>query len=323
MTLDQLKIFIAVAERGHLTQAANVLALTPSAVSASIKVLEERYGTTLFNRVGRGIELSEAGKSFLPEARATLASAQATETTLAELGNGKRGRLSMQASQTMASYWLPPLLVQFRQAHPLIELSLAIGNTQSVARAVTNGSSEIGFVEGATGEPGLQAAVVGTDRFIAVVAPGHPWAGGQPVAPMELLDGLWVMREIGSGTRSAFEAMLAGIGIDSGALDIALTLPSNESVRSAVMAGPFVTAVSALAVAAHLQAGLLREVNIALPTRPFYLLRHPARHQSRAALALEQLITASATASAPPSTTPADGQDASDARVFSRLQVRS
>lgn len=294
MTLEQLRIFVAVAERGHLTQAAHALALTPSAVSASIKGLEERYGATLFNRVGRGIELSEAGRSFLPEARATLASAHATEATLAEIGSGKRGRLTMQASQTIASYWLPPLLVKFRQAHPLIELSLTIGNTQSVARAVTNGSSEIGFVEGEIDEAGLQASVVGEDKFIAVVAPGHPWGDGKPLAPAALLDGKWVMRENGSGTRSAFAAMLAGIGVDSTALNIALTLPSNESVRSAVMAGPFVTAVSALAVSAHLQAGLLREVNIALPARPFYLLRHPGRHQSKAALALERLIAAAA-----------------------------
>lgn len=290
MTLEQLRIFVAVAERGHLTQAALALALTPSAVSASIKTLEERYGAMLFNRVGRGIELSETGRCFLPEARATLASAHATETTLAEIGSGKRGRLTMHASQTIASYWLPPLLVQFRQAYPLIELNLAIGNTQSVARAVMNGSSEIGFVEGEIDETGLEAAVVGEDRFIAVVAPDHPWADGKPLPPAALLGGKWVMREHGSGTRSAFEGMLADIGVDCTALDIALTLPSNESVRSAVMAGPFVTAVSALAVSAHLQAGLLREVNIALPARPFFLLRHPARYQSKAALALERLI---------------------------------
>src|SRR5471032_2166488 len=127
MTLEQLRIFVEVAQREHLTQAASALALTPSAVSASIRVLEERYGTPLFNRVGRRIELSEAGRLFLREARITLASARTAERTLSELGGLQRGTLQIQASQTIASYWLPPLLVQFRQRYPQIELSLTAG----------------------------------------------------------------------------------------------------------------------------------------------------------------------------------------------------
>jgi len=290
MTLDQLRIFVAVAERGHLTKAAEVLSLTPSAVSASIRVLEERYGTALFDRVGRGIELNEAGRSFLPEARSTLASARATEMTLAELGIGKRGTLHMQASQTIASYWLPPLLVRFHQTYPLVAIDLAISNTQSVARAVIEGTTEIGFVEDGVNEAMLSRTPVGEDHFALVVAPGHPWADGAPVAPSALLSGEWVMREQGSGTRSAFEVMLAAVGIDSTELNVTLTLPSNESVRAAVKAGPYATVMSSLVVAADIQAALLCEVNIALPPRSFYLLRHASRYKSRASLAFEQLI---------------------------------
>src|SRR5471030_855174 len=144
MTLEQLRIFVEVAQREHLTQAASALALTPSAVSASIRVLEERYGTPLFNRVGRRIELSEAGRLFLPEARITLASARTAERTLSELGGLQRGTLQIQASQTIASYWLPPLLVQFRQRYPQIELSLTAGNTRQVAQAVAEVGRAIG-----------------------------------------------------------------------------------------------------------------------------------------------------------------------------------
>lgn len=290
MTLDQLRIFVAVAERGHLTKAADLLSLTPSAVSASIRVLEERYGTPLFDRVGRGIEINEAGRNFLPEARSTLASARATEMTLAELGSGKRGTLNMQASQTIASYWLPRLLVRFHQAYPLVDICLTLGNTQSVARAVMEGRTEIAFVEDRVDEAVLSSRPVSEDHFAVVVAPGHPWADGAPVSPTMLLSGEWVMREQGSGTRSAFEVMLAGVGIDSADLDVALTLPSNESVVAAVRAGPYVTVVSSLVIASELQAGLLRTVNIALPPRWFYLLRHASRYKSRASLALEQLI---------------------------------
>ncbi|MES2114020.1 MAG: LysR substrate-binding domain-containing protein, partial [Pseudomonadota bacterium] len=286
MTLDQLRIFIAVAEREHLTQAAGALALTPSAVSAAIRALEDRYGTPLFNRVGRRIELSEAGRIFLAEAQATLAMARSAELTLAELGGLKRGALRIHASQTIASYWLPALLVQFRQRYPQIELSLTIGNTQSVARAVVEGGADLGFVEGEIDEPELSVQVVAEDRIAVLVAPGHRWDGQVGVTGEELLAGRWVLREQGSGTRSAFEGMLAALGMDCARLDVALTLPSNEAVCTAAMVGGFATVVSELVAAAYLQAGLLRKVDFALPARAFCLLRHQARYKNKASLAL-------------------------------------
>lgn len=292
MTLEQLRIFIEVAERQHLTQAASVLALTPSAVSSSIKTLEERYGTPLFNRVGRRIETNEAGRIFLVEARRTLASARAAELTLAELGGLKRGTLAIQASQTIASYWLPSFLVRFRQAYPAIELQVSVDNTHNVAQAVVQGTADLGFVEGVIDEPMLSVEAVAQDGLVAVVAPAHPWAAGKPLRKADLLAAQWILREEGSGTRSAFEAALKKHGVAVSALQLALSLPSNEAVRSAVMAGPYATVMSELVVASQLQAGSLAKANFPLPARAFYLLRHRERHNSKASLALEQIIRA-------------------------------
>jgi len=290
MTLEQLRIFIAVAEREHLTQAADALALTPSAVSASIRALEERYDTPLFHRMGRGIQLNDAGRLFLAEARATLAAARNAELTLAELAGLQRGALAVHASQTIASYWLPPLLLSFHQQYPLITLSLTIGNTSSVAQAVREGMADLGLVEDGVDEPELASTTVAQDDIVAVVAPAHPWADGRAVDADALRDAEWIMREPGSGTRSAFEARLAAMGIMPSQLRVALDLPSNEAVRSAVLAGPYAAVVSELVVAPHLQAGLLRKVNLDLPPRPFSLLHHRQRHQSRAAQALTELL---------------------------------
>ena len=165
MTLEQLRVFIAVAERQHVTRAAESLHLAQSAVSAAIAALEGRHGTKLFHRVGRGIELTEAGTLFLDEARAVLARVEAAELMLAELAGLKRGTLSVQASQTIGSYWLPRHLVDFRRAYPDIAIKLAIGNTAQVARAVLDGSAEIGFVEGAVDEPLLSRTEVGATRW--------------------------------------------------------------------------------------------------------------------------------------------------------------
>jgi len=289
MTLDQLRIFVAVAERQHVTQAAQALNLAQSAASAAIATLEARHGTKLFNRVGRHIELTDAGTMFLAEARAVLARAAAAELTLAELGGLRRGTLSVQASQTIASYWLPRHLVAFRRAYPAIAIRLAVGNTAQVAAAVHDGGAELGFVEGAVSDPLLDSVAVARDQLVLVVAPAHPWAGRARLDFAELAAGEWVLREPGSGTRSAFETALEGTPA-AGRLTVALELPSNEAVRAAVEAGMGATVISASVAAPSIETGLLVRVGLDLPERDFCVVRHRERYRSNAADALLALI---------------------------------
>ena len=143
MTLEQLRVFVAVAERQHVTRAAEALNIAQSAVSASIAALEGRHGAKLFHRVGRRIELTEAGALFLAEARAVLARAESAELVLSELGELKR-----YASQIIAGYWLPRYLVDFRRSYPGVAIRLSIGNTSQAAAAVRGGETDLGFVEG-------------------------------------------------------------------------------------------------------------------------------------------------------------------------------
>jgi DNA-binding transcriptional LysR family regulator len=290
MTLEQLRIFVEVAQRQHLTQAAAALYLTPSAVSSAIRALEDRYGVPLFNRVGRRIETTEAGRAFLIEARSTLASALAAEVMLSEMGNLRRGSLRLQASQTIASYWLPPLLVGFQQRYPAITIELTVGNTQSVAAAVLAGSADLGFVEGQVTDPALTIKQIGQDRLVAVAAPGHPLAHGRKVKVRDLMACRWIMREPGSGTRSAFTNVLQAQAADPGALNIALTLPSNEALVAAVGVSDLATVVSELVAGPLITAGKLVRIQIDLPPRAFYLLHHDQRYRSKASLALERGI---------------------------------
>lgn len=293
MTLEQLRVFVAVAERQHVTRAAEALHIAQSAASASIAALEGRHGAKLFHRVGRGIELTEAGTLFLAEARAVLARAQAAELVLSELGGLKRGTLAVQASQTIASYWLPRHLVAFRRAHPGIDIRLAVGNTTQVAAAIHDGSAELGFVEGAVDDPALESRAVARDQLVVVVGTGHPWAGCGAITPDQLAESDWVLREAGSGTRSVFEAALEGFGLLPSSLRVVLELPSNESVRAAVEAGMGATAISASVAAPSIEAGLLHQVGLTLPERDFHVLRHTERYQSRAADALLAIIAGS------------------------------
>jgi DNA-binding transcriptional LysR family regulator len=286
MTLEQLRIFVAVAERQHMTRAAESLHLAQSAVSAAIAALETRHGAKLFHRVGRGIELSDAGSLFLREARAVLARADAAEVVLSDLGSLKRGMLRVQASQTIASYWLPRHLVAFRRAHPAIDIRLAIGNTAQVAAAIREGEAELGFVEGEISDPHLAVEGVARDSMIVVVGRAHPWCQSADVGARDFMDADWVLREQGSGTRSVFEAAMADLGVPASELRVAMELPSNESVRAAVEAGLGATALSASVAAPGLEAGLLHHVPFDLPDRTFYAVRHVQRDLSRAAESL-------------------------------------
>ncbi len=286
MTLEQLRVFVAVAERQHVTRAAQALNLAQSAASAAIAALEARHGTRLFDRIGRGIELTAAGREFLPQARAVLARAETAELALSELGSLGRGTLAVQASQTIGSYWLPRHLVAFRRAYPRIDVRMAIGNTAQVAAAVRQGEAELGFIEGELDDPALLRRVIAQDRLVVVVAPDHPWARCDRITADDLAAGQWVLRESGSGTRSALEAAMAALGHAEGTLTVALELPSNEAVRAAVEAGLGATALSASVAAPSLEAGLLHHVPFALPERHFYALRHRERTPSRAADAL-------------------------------------
>jgi DNA-binding transcriptional LysR family regulator len=290
MTLEQLRIFVAVAERQHVTRAAEALHVAQSAVSASVAALEATHGAKLFHRVGRGIELTEAGGLFLVEARAVLAQAARAALVLSELGSLRRGTLLVQASQTIASYWLPRHIVAFRRAHPGIEIKLSVGNTAQVAKAIHEGLAELGFVEGAIEDSSLESRPVARDQMVVVVAPDHPWADSGRIAPAAIPESEWVLREPGSGTRSVFEEALAGFGLSAASLSIALELPSNEAVRAAVESGMGATAISASVAAPSLEAGLLVRVALDLPDRRFFMLRHRERYRSLAASALTRLM---------------------------------
>jgi DNA-binding transcriptional LysR family regulator len=291
MTLEQLRIFVAVAERQHVTQAARALNLAQSAASHAIAALESEHGTKLFDRVGRRIVLTEAGQVFLSEAQAVLARAAAAERVLDEFASLKHGTLSVQASQTIAGYWLPRHLAAFRRAYPDIAINLAIGNTGEVADAVESGAAELGFVEGAVAGDKFISTPVARDQLIIVVGREHPWVGRKRLTPNDLKSAAWVLREPGSGTRSVFERALRRHGVSLSALRIELEIPSNEGVRAAVEAGLGATALSASVAAPGIEAGLLNAVAFPLPDRAFHVLRHRERYRSRAADALLGLVT--------------------------------
>jgi DNA-binding transcriptional LysR family regulator len=290
VTLEQLRIFVRVAEREHVTRAAHDLNLTQSATSAAIRALEERYRTNLFDRVGRRIVLTDAGRIFLVEARAVLARATAAANLLVDLANLKMGSLIVAASQTVANYWLPSRLARYSERHPAIGIYVTIGNTETVASLIRDGSADVGLVEGIVDEEHLAVSPVADDELVLVVGKSHSWANRSAIAPDEFSNARWVMRERGSGTRAVLETAASNSGCGATTLDVAFELPSNEAVRSAVEAGVGAAILSNLVVHASVLAGTLVRLDCPLPTRKFFVVQHRERHVTRAAAALVAIL---------------------------------
>lgn len=291
MTLDQLRIFVAVAEHGHMTRASELLGISQSAASAAIRALESQHGVRLFNRVGRNIELAQTGHRFLPEAKAVLERAAAARGVLEHVSQTVTGSLSIAASQTIASYWLPRRLASFHEAYPAVRLSVSIGNTRQVETNVLDGRADFGLVEGRTESVILRRAKVDEDRLMLVVARSHPEIPRTPAGNLDIGALRWIIREGGSGTREALEDFARGQGVPPSELQIFLVLPSNEAVRQAVEAGAGATIISELVVARAVAEGTLRSVAIDLPERDFAMITHRDRQASLAQMALKAHLT--------------------------------
>lgn len=292
MTLEQLRIFAAVADKQHVTQAARELNLTQSATSAAIAALEGRYGVKLFDRVGRGIVLTHTGRAFLTEARAVLARARGAEQVLRDLAGLKTGKLVLAASQTVANYWLPSRLQAFQAAYPGIEVDVRIANTERVATDVRESVADLGFIEGDIDDGALAARRIDGDALVTVVSPKHPFARQKKLPAGWMKQTPWILREVGSGTRAMFEQALRKRGLRLADLKVQLELASNEAIRTAVESGLCATAISDLVVDKSVAAKTLIRIEGELAKRAFYILRHKERHVSKAEAALLSSITA-------------------------------
>jgi DNA-binding transcriptional LysR family regulator len=291
MTLDQLRIFVEVAERGHVTRGAEALSLSQAAASASIAALEAGYQVKLFDRIGRGIQLTETGRIFLREARAVLDRAGMARSVLQDLAGYPTGPVAIAASQTIATYGLPRRLATFHAANPRVRLNVLIRNTHEVESAVVEGEVNVGLVEGPTQHPALIRVQIDHDNLVLVIAPGQAPLPVDASGRLDLRGINWVIREPGSGTRRGLEdlAMRQGLSLDD--LNIFLVLPSNEAVREAVEAGAGATIISRQVVASAIASGRLTEVPIELPQREYALVRHRDRHATLAQVALVSHLT--------------------------------
>ncbi len=303
MTLEQLRIFLAVAEHMHFTRAAETLYITQPAVSAAIQSLETEYSVKLFHRVGRRVEITEAGKLLYREAQKILEQVVVAERNLRELNNLQQGELRLGASLTIGNYWLPNKISQFQQEYPGIRVNCTLANAEDIAEGTASGRFDLGLVSGEVKSAlrdALGQTVVGRDRLQIVVGQSHPWFHRTVVPVEELLTTPWVMREPGSGAQQVFEQALRSWGVDLSQLNIMLVLSSSEMVKAVVERGHGAAAIPELMVHKELQLRTLQAIQVLGQSsdssivldiaQPILKLKHTQRFQTQTMLAFEAIL---------------------------------
>ena len=254
MNLNQVRVFVAVAEEGNITKAAQKLHISQPAVSKQLSELEASIGANLFTRIPRGVVLTDAGAILLQHARKIFAAELAAEIELAQLVGLGKGRLSIGASTTIGSYLLPSVFGMFSQAHPNIELELAIANTSVIQTWVLEDRVDLGLTEGLLPSNDLSVEPIYYDKMVVIVSKKHPLLLNIPVKLHDLCRVPLISRESGSGTRAIIEAALQDRGMH---LEPVMALGSTEAVKNAVAYGLGFAIVSSLAVELECSVGQL------------------------------------------------------------------
>lgn len=210
MELRQLEYFVAVAEECHFTRAAQRMHVAQSGLSASIRALERELGATLFLRSTRQVELTEAGRALLVEARRALTNVAAAKDAVAAVQGLLRGRLAVGTIQCLCTVDLPGILARFSRAHPGVDIQLRHDSSGALVEQVRAGRLDVAFV---TRPPRIpdEVMVVPLDRTPMMLAcgPDHPFALRESVDLRELDTVPFVDYHPDWGTRDAVDRLLA------------------------------------------------------------------------------------------------------------------
>jgi DNA-binding transcriptional LysR family regulator len=214
MELHQLAYFVAVAEEGNFTRAAQRLHVAQPGVSAQVKRLERELGQELLDRSGRTVRLTDVGAAALPHARAALAAVQGVREAVEELAGLVRGQVAIGAVTSAGPVGLPDLLAGFHERYPAVEITLSEANSDTMLAALREGRLDLAVVGLSTAPPpGIATQVLFDEPFLAVAAPRGPLAGRDEVAIGDL-DGLPLMAlPKGTGLRTALDAAFARAGL--------------------------------------------------------------------------------------------------------------
>jgi DNA-binding transcriptional LysR family regulator len=277
VTLRQLRTFKKVADLSSFSLAAQQLRLSQPSVSYQVKELEEAIGMPLLDRLGRKVQLTEAGSVLYSYARRALDVLDEASLALEEMHGIKRGNLRVGASTTVGIYLLPAALGAFKKLHPGLVISLEIGSRARVQEQVLLNELDLAVVGPALKDPDLAILPFISDELVVVAPANHALAGRRGLALKDLHDQPFVMRELSSGSRAELEKAARKAGAR---LKVAMELGSNGAIKHAVESGLGLAVISRYACALELSGGRLVELDVrGFPIRRDWHIVHLRRRR--------------------------------------------
>lgn len=268
MTFRQLELFLAVAREGSFSRAASRIRLSQPTLSEHIRELEREVGTRLFDRSGRRVTLTDAGRVFAPHAAHIVAAASDARQAVSELDGLAHGTLLVGASTTPGIYVLPRVVAAFQRRHPGVTLTLSIANSRVIEERVRADELDLGVVGGHVLGPGERCVAAGlVDELVLIASPRHAWTRSAPIRARQIADEPLLIREQGSATRHVTERALQQAGISPART---IELNHTEAIKQGVMAGLGVAFLSTYAVRGEVRARQLAIV----PVRSVRMRRH-------------------------------------------------
>ena len=257
-TLQQMRLFEAVARLRSYTRAAEELHLTQPAVHIQVKRLEESMGLPLIEAVGKKLLLTHAGEQVHAATIAVMARLEDLNVTLAHM-KGKVGGPLRIAAVTSAEFFMPHFLGQFLRDHPEVQPLLKVANREQVIKRLT--ASEDDFVIMGQVPDGMALAVnpFMDNLLVPIAHPAHPLAQRRRIPLEALAQERFLMREPGSGTRSATERRFAERRL---AVSVYMELGSTEAIKQAVMAGLGVSVQSTSSLRLELETGRIVALDV-------------------------------------------------------------
>jgi DNA-binding transcriptional LysR family regulator len=258
VTLNQLRIFLAVARNKSFARAAEELHLSPPTLSLQVKQLSETVGQPLFEQLGKKIYLTASGTTLAEASEDIEARLQQLAEDLAALQGVERGSLKL-AILTTVKYTVPKLLGGFCAAHPGIEVAMVVGNREKLLQRLAGNEDDLYIM----GQPPEQMNVISEELadnpLVLVAPPEHPLVGQRGIAPKKLAHEPFILREPGSGTRLTAEKFFASQGL---VLRNRLEVGSNEAIKQTVAGGLGLAVLSIHTVAAELALGELAQLDV-------------------------------------------------------------
>ncbi len=275
-TFRQLKVFEAIARHGSFTRAAEELYLTQPTVSMQIKKLTDAVGLPLLEQVGKRIFLTDAGRELRDTCREIFERLSRFEMTIAEMKGLKQGHLRL-AVVTTAKYFAPRLLGPFCQRYPGIDLALKVTNRERVLERLAENLDDLYIIGQPPEDLDVEYRAFLENPLVVLAPANHPLAGRRRIPLERLVQEPFLVREPGSGTRAAFERLLADHGL---ALNIRMELGSNEAIKQAIVGGLGLSVLSRHTLALDAAMGGLAILDVEhFPIRRHWYVAWPAGKQ--------------------------------------------